>query len=98
VRAIKDTTSDSRLRYLFSFMPTPAESLMLAHREKPTSAMTINERRALAMGMGMGMTMLPERLSPFVIRRWEILNEPTPNVGENDTSLSLRLFEARKIQ
>lgn len=96
VRAVKDSTSDPRLRYLFSFAPNPAENIMLAHREKPPPGMGINERRAMAFGLGMGM--LPERLSPFVIRRWEILSEPTPNVGENDTSLSLHLFEARKLQ
>jgi mediator of RNA polymerase II transcription subunit 12 len=39
----------------------------------------------------------PERLSPFHFRRWEILSEPTPIVGENDTALSLALFEARKV-
>ncbi|KAK7962177.1 transcription mediator subunit Med12 [Apiospora aurea] len=95
VRAVKDSASDARVRYLFSFAANPADSLMLSHREKPSPAMSANERRAMAMGIGMGM--LPERLSPFVMRRWEILNEPTPNVGENDTSLSLHLFEARKI-
>jgi mediator of RNA polymerase II transcription subunit 12 len=31
------------------------------------------------------------------LRRWEILSEPTPNVGENDTSLSLTLFKSRKL-
>jgi mediator of RNA polymerase II transcription subunit 12 len=39
-----------------------------------------------------------ERLSVFQYRRWETLSEPTPNVGENDTALSLGLFEARKVQ
>ncbi|KAI1140827.1 hypothetical protein F5Y05DRAFT_288283 [Hypoxylon sp. FL0543] len=95
VRAVKDVTADPRLRYLFSFAPNPAEDLMLAHREKP--AQGINDRRAM-MGIGMGIGMIPERLSPFIFRRWEILNEPTPNVGENDTSLSLTLFDARKIK
>ncbi|KAL7621110.1 RNA polymerase II mediator complex subunit [Parahypoxylon ruwenzoriense] len=94
VRAVKDATSDSRIRYLFSFAPNPAEDLMLAHREKPPQG--IHERRALALGIGMGM--IPEKLTPFLFRRWEILNEPTPNVGENDTSLSLTLFDARKIK
>jgi mediator of RNA polymerase II transcription subunit 12, fungi type len=37
-----------------------------------------------------------EKLVPFQIRRWELLSEPTPIVGENDTALSLTLFEARK--
>ncbi|KAI1379776.1 hypothetical protein F4677DRAFT_407613, partial [Hypoxylon crocopeplum] len=93
VRAVKDATADPRIRYLFSFAPNPAEDFMLAHRDKPPPG--IQERRAIAMGMGM--SMIPERLTPFVFRRWEILNEPTPNVGENDTSLSLTLFDARKI-
>ncbi|AEO65243.1 uncharacterized protein THITE_2112055 [Thermothielavioides terrestris NRRL 8126] len=39
-----------------------------------------------------------ERLSVFQYRRWETLSEPTPNVGENDTALSLSLFEARRVQ
>ena len=39
-----------------------------------------------------------DRLSVFQYRRWETLSEPTPNVGENDTALSLALFEARRAQ
>jgi mediator of RNA polymerase II transcription subunit 12, fungi type len=37
------------------------------------------------------------KLVPYPLRRWEILSEPTPIVGENDTSLSLTLFKARKV-
>lgn len=37
------------------------------------------------------------KLVPYPLRRWEILSEPTPVVGENDTSLSLTLFKARKM-
>ncbi|MCJ1473427.1 RNA polymerase II mediator complex subunit [Lambiella insularis] len=33
---------------------------------------------------------------PFLIRRWEMVQDATPVIGENDTSLSLTLFEARK--
>lgn len=39
-----------------------------------------------------------EKLVPFGFKRWEVLNEPTPNVGENDTSLSMTLFEAIKLR
>ncbi|KAH7019927.1 hypothetical protein EDB80DRAFT_870537 [Ilyonectria destructans] len=92
-----NTSSDPRLYYLFSAPhPGPAESLMLTHREKPATAQS-----AAARGMGAMYGIGPavqERLSPFVLRRWELLSEPTPNVGENDTSLSLGLFEAIKIQ
>ncbi|KAJ8119719.1 hypothetical protein ONZ43_g3391 [Nemania bipapillata] len=93
VRAVKDSTTDPRLRYLFSFSPDPAENFMLAHRERPPAGHP--ERRLMAMNLCMGIP--PERLTPFAFRRWEILNEPTPNIGDNDTSLSLALFDARKI-
>ena len=68
-------------------------------RSRPNNG---NPAMGMAMGMGMGvgpgmMAPPPEKLSPFLFRRWEILSEPTPNVGENDTSLSLTLFDARKI-
>ncbi|TWU76992.1 RNA polymerase II mediator complex subunit [Metarhizium rileyi] len=89
-------TSDPRMYYLLSTpRPTSAENFKLAHREKSSVPYT-----AAARGMGAMYGIGPasnERLSPFVLRRWEILSEPTPNVGENDTSLSLGLFEAIKI-
>ncbi|KAH7037405.1 transcription mediator subunit Med12 [Microdochium trichocladiopsis] len=96
VRAVKDMTSDVRVRYLLSFSANPADTFMLAHRERPPPGLSERERRAMVLGMGLS-GMLPERLSPFTFRRWEILSEPTPNVGENDTSLSLTLFDARKL-
>lgn len=34
--------------------------------------------------------------SPYPLRKWELLPDATPNVGANDTALSLRLFGARK--
>lgn len=91
------TTSDTRMYYLFSAPhPSSAENLKLAHRDKSSMPYTAAARGMGAM-YGIGPTS-NERLSPFVLRRWEILSEPTPNVGENDTSLSLGLFEAIKIQ
>ncbi|KAK3363409.1 hypothetical protein B0T25DRAFT_40393 [Lasiosphaeria hispida] len=104
VRALKDTTSDPRLRYIFSFSATPGENLLLSHKDKPAGP----PNRAAGPLIG-GLLGTPaalwgqdrpalERLSVFHLRRWEILSEPTPNVGENDTALSLGLFEARKMQ
>lgn len=37
------------------------------------------------------------KLLEFAVKPWERLAEPTPNIGENDVSLSLRLFRARKV-
>ncbi|GAO15972.1 hypothetical protein UVI_02055520 [Ustilaginoidea virens] len=91
------TTSDPRIYYLLSTpRPTSAENLKLAHRDKSSMPYTAAARGMGAM-YGIGPA-LNERSSPFVLRRWEILSEPTPNVGENDTSLSLGLFETIKIQ
>lgn len=37
------------------------------------------------------------KFTPFNLRRWEIMPDPTPNMGENDASLSLTLFAARRV-
>ncbi|KYK59895.1 hypothetical protein DCS_01029 [Drechmeria coniospora] len=91
------TTSDPRIHYLFSVPRTaPMENLRLVHREKATSAFC-----AMARGMGAMFGIGPvvqERITPFTLRRWEILSEPTPNIGENDTSLSLGLFATIKMR
>ena len=34
--------------------------------------------------------------APFVLRKWEMVQDATPNASENDTSLNLSLFGARK--
>jgi hypothetical protein len=34
---------------------------------------------------------------PHALRRWELLQDATPTIGENDTSLSLHLFQTRKV-
>lgn len=49
-------------------------------------------------GIGGGAGVAGEKLSAYNFRRWETLNEPTPIVGENDTSVSLTLFESIKLQ
>ncbi|MCJ1288348.1 RNA polymerase II mediator complex subunit [Xylographa opegraphella] len=43
-------------------------------------------------------TVLAETITPvpFPIRRWEMVQDATPMIGENDTSLSLTLFGAKK--
>lgn len=105
IRHLRDALADSRLKYIFSWASTPHLEMMLAHKEKAGGG---RQRAPGFLGhtsMGQNVWGLPvgaagaaEKLSAFTYRRWEILNEPTPNVGENDTSLSLTLFEAIKLQ
>jgi mediator of RNA polymerase II transcription subunit 12 len=92
-----NVSSDPRLYYLLSTpQPAMADNLVLAHKDKPGTLHGSGGRGMGAMyGIGPSTS---HKLSPFLMRRWEMLNESTPNVGENDTSLSLGLFEAIKIQ
>lgn len=116
IRHLRDALSDSRLRYIFSFVPAPHDNLMLAHKDKPpatpssqsgqrprgTGFLGVGSLSQNAFGVPVPVGGLNasggERLAVFTFRRWEILNEPTPIVGENDTSLSLTLFEGIKLQ
>ncbi len=87
IRSLRDTASSPRVSYIFSFAPNPTEWLVLSQTEKtqPVSSAGATDR-----------AIEKEKLVPFALRRWEMLGEPTPNVGENDTSLSLTLFGARR--
>lgn len=80
IRSLHDTISSPQMYYLFSFQANPSEGLVLCQKENAPT--TSGERN--------------EKLTPFVLRRWEMLGEPTPNIGENDTSLNLTLFGARR--
>lgn len=92
-------TSDPRLYYLFSTpQPTAADNLVLAHKDKPGMLLHNGSPRNMGIMLGIGPFPAPQKYTPFVMRRWELLSESTPNIGENDTSLSLGLFEAIKIQ
>jgi mediator of RNA polymerase II transcription subunit 12 len=102
---VVNASADARLRYIFSFARNPAEHLMLSHKDKNVPVTTTGGRPQVGPGHLLGTPASlwaqtvqgPERLTAFHFRRWEMLNEPTPNVGENDTALSLGLFEARKV-
>lgn len=127
IRHLRDSLSESRLRYIFSYAPMPLENLMLLTKEKPATAAASHNGQAgqppasrprgtgflgvvsLSQnawgipvpvgGIGSGAAGVGgEKLSAYNFRRWENLNEPTPIVGENDTSLSLTLFESIKLQ
>ncbi|KAF4548495.1 Transcription mediator complex subunit Med12-like protein [Elsinoe fawcettii] len=44
-----------------------------------------------------GLVATETKYNPFIFRQWELMQDPTPNMGNNDTSLSLQLFAARKV-
>ncbi|KAH8686067.1 RNA polymerase-like protein II mediator complex component Srb8 [Tricladium varicosporioides] len=91
VRSLRDAVYSPQMCYLFSYATNPSEWLVLSQKESmpnipASSGPDVTEKR------------MPEKekLTPFVLRRWEMLGEPTPNIGENDTSLNLTLFGARR--
>lgn len=87
IRSLRDTASSPQLRYLFSFSANPSDWLMLSQKESIT----------VTSGDGVETKGLEkEKISPFPLRRWELLGDSTPHFGENDTSLSLTLFGARR--
>ncbi|CZS98208.1 related to SRB8-DNA-directed RNA polymerase II holoenzyme and Srb10 CDK subcomplex subunit [Rhynchosporium agropyri] len=85
IRSLRDTTSNPRIAYLFSVAANPTEWLVLSQKDRMNSVTGPDGRPAEK-----------EKFVGFPLKRWEMLGEPTPNVGENDTSLSLTLFGARR--
>jgi mediator of RNA polymerase II transcription subunit 12, fungi type len=90
IRSLRDTISSPQLYYIFSFAANPSEWLVLSQKESiPVSS----------GGPGDGIDRRSpekEKLTPFPLRKWELLGDSTPHFGENDTSLSLTLFGARR--
>ncbi|KAF4624814.1 hypothetical protein G7Y89_g13353 [Cudoniella acicularis] len=92
IRSLRDTVSNPQMSYLFSHATNPSDWLVLSQKENvpnipnPGGGLDGTDRRVVEK----------EKLTPFVLRRWELLGEPTPNIGENDTSLNLTLFGARR--
>jgi mediator of RNA polymerase II transcription subunit 12 len=86
IRSLRDAVSSPGVSYLLSYFPNPTEWLRMVQKERhPAGSGTADSR-----------SVEKEKLTSFTLRRWENLGEPTPNVGENDTSLSLTLFGARR--
>lgn len=90
IRSLRDTVSSPQLHYIFSFAANPSEWLVLSQKESITVS---------SVGPGDGTDKRShekEKLTPFPLRKWELLGDSTPHFGENDTSLSLTLFGARR--
>ncbi|KAH7386149.1 RNA polymerase-like protein II mediator complex component Srb8 [Cadophora sp. MPI-SDFR-AT-0126] len=87
IRSLGDTVSNPSISYLFSNAANPTEWLVLSQKDKMQSVTGSDGKPAEK-----------EKLTQFPLKRWEMLGEPTPNLGENDTSLNLTLFGARKVE
>ncbi|RMZ10153.1 hypothetical protein D0860_03957 [Hortaea werneckii] len=55
-----------------------------------------HQQRAWSLPFGATRQPVEMKTTPYAIRRWEIMPDSAPVMGENDTSLSLGLFGARK--
>ena len=82
---------DSRVRFIFGYSgPTDSEWLQLVANSSVKAETTVADL------VGKSGPQTPETPQPYQIRRWEMMQDATPVVGVNDTSLSLTLFGARK--
>lgn len=88
VRLLRDQyrNRDPRLLFLFGYSEN-AEGEWLKLMTSSLSAFTAKIE---------GLVGANESTQPFPLRKWEMMQDTTPLVMENDTSLSLALFGARK--
>ncbi|KAF7867209.1 hypothetical protein EAF04_005292 [Stromatinia cepivora] len=92
-RNSREGSSNSIISYIYSIMATPSDWLHIYQRG------VLNAATAGRNGSNINTDHAKElsrQSFPFTMKRWEMLGEPTPNMGENDTSLSLTLFASRK--
>ncbi|KAI5259462.1 hypothetical protein E4T42_00001 [Aureobasidium subglaciale] len=85
--------------------PVPARPGMASRTPSVSNTPTLSQahlqqqqaqQQRLSMGMGMNRGPVELKQTPYMLRRWELMPDPTPIMGANDTSLSLGLFQARK--
>ncbi|PQE15191.1 transcription mediator subunit Med12 protein [Rutstroemia sp. NJR-2017a WRK4] len=91
IRSLRDVASSSKTSYIFSIMANSSDWLYISHGDRVAGT---GKHSSLPNS-----EFSPEgtsQLIPFILKRWEMLGEPTPNMGENDTSLSLTLFASRR--
>ncbi|KAG4031211.1 hypothetical protein MFRU_009g00020 [Monilinia fructicola] len=92
-RNFREAASNSTISYIYSIMATPSDWLWI-YQGGPLKTAAAG-RNSNNTNTDRGKEQSPQ-FFPFTMKRWEMLGEPTPNMGENDTSLSLTLFASRK--
>ncbi|RFU33508.1 hypothetical protein B7463_g2804, partial [Scytalidium lignicola] len=91
IRGMRETINKPQISYLLSYATNPTD--WLVWRRKVKQGMTSDPTSGTKASTANSMT-TKEKLVPFPLRRWEMLSDPTPNMAENDTSLTLTLFGA----
>ena len=81
---------DARIEYLLGF---PGDSASYSLGLVSMSQQTSNHVKHCAPSSSIGSNV---PAIPFTLRKWEMVQDATPNASENDTSLNLTLFGARK--
>ncbi|KAH8803190.1 RNA polymerase-like protein II mediator complex component Srb8 [Xylogone sp. PMI_703] len=91
IRGMRDTINKPQISYLLSYATNPTD--WLVWRRKVKQGMTSDPASSNKASTAPPVT-TKEKVVPFPLRRWEMLSDPTPNMSENDTSLTLTLFGA----
>jgi len=99
VHHLKRNIAHPCIRYIFS-CTTVQTSWYLVKRQRrpalpPRRANTAAERRAAAAFRPP--PKVKPVLTPYQLQPWEMVPEPTPHMGANDSSLTLTMFGARKV-
>ena len=86
----RDKVQDARIEYLLGYpKDTPSDPLRLASMGSRYSKYPNHLSPGSSIMSGTPST-------PFVFRKWEMVQDATPHASENDTSLNMTLFGARK--
>ncbi|QSZ31014.1 hypothetical protein DSL72_000575 [Monilinia vaccinii-corymbosi] len=93
-RNFREVASNSIISYIYSIMSPPSDWLCIYQGGVLKTAAAAG-RNGSNTNTDRGKEQSPQ-FFPFTMKRWEMLGEPAPNMGENDTSLSLTLFASRK--
>ena len=84
---------DPRLLFLFGYSESAKQEWLQLLCMPISSA---SDCKAIGATPGSAIKTTSTILQPFPLRRWEMMQDATPLVTENDTSLNLTLFGARK--
>jgi hypothetical protein len=93
----KNQAKDPRLHFIFGFCDKLEGEWLQSFSFPSSSSSSALASQSGARGEEPQRAPPPTNKSPFHVRKWEMVQEATPLIAENDTSLSLTLFGAREV-